>query len=69
MKGPSIHRLISRLDDIHNKHPNIPKQKQAFGNFQNQDDVRYSKEERKRFGRFYYRFPFGTSWGVVCPMV
>ena len=34
---------------------------QAFGNFQNVEGVRYSKAERSRFGRFYYRFPDGES--------
>lgn len=34
---------------------------QAFGNFQNVEGVRYSKAERARFGRFYYRFPDGES--------
>lgn len=32
---------------------------QQFGNFQDVNQVRSAKEERKNFGRFYYRFPNG----------
>jgi len=35
--------------------PPSPPLPQAFGNFQNVEGVRYSKAERSRFGRFYYR--------------
>ncbi|CAM9141485.1 unnamed protein product, partial [Phaeothamnion confervicola] len=34
---------------------------QQFGNFQNLATIRDSKQERARFGRFYYRFPEGES--------
>eukprot|EP00639_Heterosigma_akashiwo_P014949 CAMPEP_0206367104 /NCGR_PEP_ID=MMETSP0294-20121207/3846_1 /ASSEMBLY_ACC=CAM_ASM_000327 /TAXON_ID=39354 /ORGANISM="Heterosigma akashiwo, Strain CCMP2393" /LENGTH=291 /DNA_ID=CAMNT_0053813291 /DNA_START=154 /DNA_END=1029 /DNA_ORIENTATION=- len=34
---------------------------QQFGNFQNVLTTRQSKDERARFGRFYYRFPQGES--------
>ena len=34
---------------------------QQFGNFQNVEAVLAAKEERKRFGRFWYRFPGGES--------
>jgi len=34
---------------------------QQFGNFQNVQDVRVAKQERKRFGQFFYRFPNGES--------
>ena len=34
---------------------------QQFGNFQNVRLVQGAREERKRFGRFYYRFPQGES--------
>jgi broad specificity phosphatase PhoE len=32
-----------------------------FGNFQNEVAVRFFKAERRRFGRFYYRFPSGEA--------
>eukprot|EP01046_Picozoa_sp_COSAG06_P055665 COSAG06_NODE_10302_length_1707_cov_1.855100_2_plen_402_part_01 len=34
---------------------------QQFGNFQNVEEVLAAKEERLRFGRFWYRFPNGES--------
>ena len=34
---------------------------QQFGNFQNVDEVRKAKTERKKFGRFFFRFPNGES--------
>lgn len=34
---------------------------QQFGNFQNVEEVLAAKEERQRFGRFWYRFPSGES--------
>lgn len=34
---------------------------QQFGNFQNVEEVLAAKEERGRFGRFWYRFPSGES--------
>jgi len=34
---------------------------QQFGNFQDVDEVRRQKEDRIRYGRFYYRFPLGES--------
>lgn len=34
---------------------------QQFGNFQDLETVRLAKEERAKFGRFYYRFPSGES--------
>jgi len=34
---------------------------QQFGNFQNVVTIREAKDERHRFGRFYYRFPQGES--------
>eukprot|EP00040_Diaphanoeca_grandis_P017249 m.89684 g.89684 ORF g.89684 m.89684 type:complete len:304 (-) comp26322_c0_seq1:114-1025(-) len=34
---------------------------QQFGNFQNKEEMRDSKEERNDFGRFFYRFPQGES--------
>ena len=34
---------------------------QQFGNFQNPEQVLASKEERNRFGRFFYRFPNGEA--------
>ncbi len=34
---------------------------QQFGNFQNVEEVLAAKEERARFGRFWYRFPNGES--------
>jgi broad specificity phosphatase PhoE len=34
---------------------------QQFGNFQCVDSVLQAKEERKNFGRFYYRFPNGEA--------
>lgn len=34
---------------------------QQFGNFQNVEAVIAAKEERSRFGRFWYRFPNGES--------
>lgn len=34
---------------------------QDFGNYQNPDVIKRAKEERWRFGAFYYRFPHGES--------
>jgi broad specificity phosphatase PhoE len=34
---------------------------QDFGNYQNPEVIRRAKEERWRFGAFYYRFPHGES--------
>lgn len=34
---------------------------QQFGNFQNVEEVRRAKEERREFGRFFYRFPSGEA--------
>ncbi|KAG7365978.1 histidine phosphatase superfamily branch 1 protein [Nitzschia inconspicua] len=34
---------------------------QDFGNYQNPDVIKKAKEERHRFGAFYYRFPHGES--------
>ena len=34
---------------------------QQFGNFQNVDAMRVAKRERRRFGRFFFRFPNGES--------
>jgi broad specificity phosphatase PhoE len=34
---------------------------QQFGNFQNVTQVQRAKEERKKFGRFFYRFPNGEA--------
>lgn len=34
---------------------------QDFGNFQEEERMRDSKETRQRFGRFFYRFPEGES--------
>lgn len=34
---------------------------QDFGNFQNPTQIRQAKEDRYRFGAFYYRFPHGES--------
>mmetsp|Transcript_27610 Transcript_27610/g.36226 ORF Transcript_27610/g.36226 Transcript_27610/m.36226 type:complete len:304 (-) Transcript_27610:154-1065(-) len=34
---------------------------QQFGNFQNVLTIKNAKDERARFGRFYYRFPQGES--------
>ena len=34
---------------------------QQFGNFQCVSEVETAKEERRRFGRFYYRFPNGEA--------
>ena len=34
---------------------------QQFGNFQNVEAVQQAKVERKRFGRFFYRFPNGEA--------
>jgi broad specificity phosphatase PhoE len=34
---------------------------QQFGNFQNVEEVRKAKIERKKFGRFFFRFPNGES--------
>uniref|UniRef100_A0A7S1XZL4 Uncharacterized protein n=1 Tax=Phaeomonas parva TaxID=124430 RepID=A0A7S1XZL4_9STRA len=34
---------------------------QQFGNFQNVTNVKESREQRTRFGRFYFRFPEGES--------
>jgi broad specificity phosphatase PhoE len=34
---------------------------QQFGNFQNLEQVRRAKEERHKFGHFFYRFPNGES--------
>lgn len=39
---------------------------QQFGNFQNIEDIRRCKEERERYGRFYYRFP-EVRVGLVVP--
>ena len=39
---------------------------QQFGNFQNLLGVKQAKEERARFGRFYYRFTNGESGLDVC---
>ena len=33
---------------------------QQFGNFQNLQEVQFQKAERRRFGRFFYRFPHGV---------
>uniref|UniRef100_A0A0D6QTC8 Phosphoglycerate mutase-like protein AT74H n=1 Tax=Araucaria cunninghamii TaxID=56994 RepID=A0A0D6QTC8_ARACU len=34
---------------------------QDFGNFQEEDKMKETKEARQRFGRFFYRFPEGES--------
>jgi len=34
---------------------------QDFGNYQDPDTIRKAKQERHRFGVFYYRFPYGES--------
>jgi broad specificity phosphatase PhoE len=34
---------------------------QQFGNFQNFDEIQRAKSERKKFGRFFYRFPNGEA--------
>ena len=34
---------------------------QQFGNYQDFEAMRAAKAERKKFGRFYYRFPYGES--------
>ena len=41
---------------------------QQFGNFQNVEEVLAAKEERGRFGRFWYRFPSGESGLVRSPI-
>lgn len=38
---------------------------QDFGNFQKREEVIRAKEERHRFGRFFYRFPNGESGADV----
>lgn len=38
---------------------------QDFGNFQKREEVIKAKEERHRFGRFFYRFPNGESGADV----
>jgi broad specificity phosphatase PhoE len=38
---------------------------QDFGNFQNIEEMRKNMEDRKRFGRFWYRFPGGESGADV----
>ena len=38
---------------------------QDFGNFQDATSMAQSKDERQRFGRFYYRFPQGESGADV----
>lgn len=38
---------------------------QEFGNFQDVELIRRSKAERRRFGRFWYRFPNGESGADV----
>ena len=35
---------------------------QQFGNFQNLATIRDSKQERARFGRFYYRYGVKSKW-------
>eukprot|EP00521_Asterionellopsis_glacialis_P014152 CAMPEP_0195297788 /NCGR_PEP_ID=MMETSP0707-20130614/22152_1 /TAXON_ID=33640 /ORGANISM="Asterionellopsis glacialis, Strain CCMP134" /LENGTH=226 /DNA_ID=CAMNT_0040359691 /DNA_START=356 /DNA_END=1036 /DNA_ORIENTATION=- len=34
---------------------------QQFGNFQNYEEVQNSRDERVKFGRFFYRFPSGEA--------
>jgi len=34
---------------------------QQFGNFQNYEEVKSSRDERVKFGRFFYRFPSGEA--------
>ena len=34
---------------------------QQFGNFQNVEEVQRAKAERRKFGRFFYRFPSGEA--------
>lgn len=34
---------------------------QDWGNFQDPNTIQVSSEERKIFGNFYYRFPYGES--------
>lgn len=43
--------------------PNL--REQDFGNFQDPDEMDVSIKERKRFGRFFYRFPHGESGADV----
>lgn len=38
---------------------------QDFGNYQNPEVMKQSAEERKKFGRFFYRFPNGESGADV----
>mmetsp|Transcript_20829 Transcript_20829/g.49658 ORF Transcript_20829/g.49658 Transcript_20829/m.49658 type:complete len:304 (+) Transcript_20829:583-1494(+) len=38
---------------------------QDFGNFQTLEEVKRDKEERLRYGRFFYRFPHGESGADV----
>ena len=42
---------------------------QDFGNFQNPHQIRAAKEDRHRFGAFYYRFPHGESASDVRMLV
>merc|ERR1719148_656055 len=34
---------------------------QQFGNFQNYEEVKNARDERVKFGRFFYRFPSGEA--------
>merc|ERR1712157_331114 len=43
--------------------PNI--REQDFGNFQDPEDMQISLQERRTFGRFFYRFPHGESGADV----
>jgi broad specificity phosphatase PhoE len=38
---------------------------QDFGNFQDPDKIQLAKQERPKFGRFFYRFPAGESGADV----
>ena len=56
-----INKAIDYNNIILSKREEPRLSEQQFGNFQNVEDVLSAKLERRRFGRFYYRFPSGEA--------
>jgi len=54
---------LTELGLTWNEDPRI--REQDFGNYQNPESIRRAKEERHRFGTFYYRFNNGESGSDV----
>lgn len=57
----------SVFDDSHvlGMREEVQLREQDFGNFQNPDRMACDQDERRKFGRFYYRFPNGESGADV----